>query len=203
MSFSHETHSFPSLGKKKKIKKIKAQYWLKLPERSLFCGAFNKRLDNPLEDKQQSTAKTSCGARHWGNWMKSDGPCSTEAQTRGFVASPCLKLREFRKSKAEKKRLEEKRLLCSSRTFYTNSYRGSGSTHATSRCPAAGREGSGEGSPKQPGGGRPSQAAQVRSACRGFGLMHPSQSTPLLSNAACGLWSLADTGTKSDVLQSN
>lgn len=62
--------------------------------------------------------------------MKSDGPCCTGAQIRGFITSPCLKLSEFRKSKAENKWLVERRLLCSSRTFYMKSYEGSGSIHS-------------------------------------------------------------------------
>lgn len=144
--------------------------------------------------------KDCCGAQHQGNWMKNDGSCCTGAQTRGFITSPCLQLQ---KSKAEIRRLEERHLLCSSGMFYTHSYQGFGCKQGTSPCPAGGWEGSGELLLKEARGWWPSQAVQVRSVCRGFRLMRPSQSTLLLSNAACRLWSFTDTGTKSDVLKSN
>lgn len=115
ISFSYERHRV-SFKKKKKL-----EYWEKLAEVSLFCGAFNKRLDNSLEDKWQQNAKTSCGIQYQGNWMKSDGPRCMGAQTRRFITSPCLKLSEFRKFKAENKWLVERCLLCSSRTFYVSS----------------------------------------------------------------------------------
>lgn len=81
------------------------------------------------EGKWQSDAKTNCGAQHQGNRMKNDGPHCTGAQTRDLSLLLAL---NFRKYKAQIRRLEERHLCCcSSCMMHTNSYQGS----AVSRAP--------------------------------------------------------------------
>lgn len=169
-------------------------------QKSLLCGAFSKDWITLWRVSGSQMQRLTVGLTTRVTEWKMMAHAAQEPRLEDL--SPLLAF-NFRKSKAEIRRLEERRLLCSSHTFYTNGYQRSGRKQGTSQCPAAGWEGSEEHLLKEAEGWWPSQAAQVRSVCRGFRLMCPSQNTLLLWNAACRLWSLTDAGTKSDVLQSN